>query len=213
LPVMDPVWQDIVSFLTLFTLAIFSPGPNFILVVNRSLQKGRSAGVWTALGVAIGSATYGLCGLLGWIVLLDSLAHFGFVIRLIGGGFLIVLGGQMLVKFIRRQQQPCLASPAQHTTGRPLTMVLTGLATNLSNPKAWAFYLSLFTVVLTPGMPLGAKVGLNLAMFCISFGWYTLVAVLISNRKFQPMFLSLQMIIQGLLGGLLIWLGLQLLWS
>ena len=69
---MDPVWPDIVSFLTLFTLAIVSPGPNSILVVNRSLQEGRSAGAWTALGVAIGSATYGLCGLLGWIVLIDS---------------------------------------------------------------------------------------------------------------------------------------------
>jgi threonine efflux protein len=209
---MDPVWRDILSFLTLFTLAIVSPGPNFILVVNRSLQGGRLDGAWTALGVAIGSATYGLCGLLGWIVLLDSLAHFGIVIRLIGGGYLVVLGGQMLVKFFRRQKQAALASKVQHSAGRPLMLVMTGLVTNLSNPKAWAFYLSLFTVVLTPGMPLEAKVVLNLAMFCISLGWYALVAVLISNRKIQPAFLSLQLIIQGLLGGLLIWLGLQLLW-
>jgi len=209
---MDTVWSAIVSFLTLFALAIVSPGPNFILVVNRSLQGGRHDGAWTALGVAIGSATYGLCGLLGWIVLLDSLSHFGFAIRLLGGGYLVVLGGQMLLRVLRRPPQPSLASTAQRSVGRPLPLIVTGLVTNLSNPKAWAFYLSLFTVVLTPGMPLWAKILINLAMFGFSFGWYSLVALLISNQRIQTGFLALLVVIQGLLGGMLIWLGLQLLW-
>lgn len=209
---MDPVWLNIVSFLVVFTLAIVSPGPNFILVVNRTLSGDRAAGVWTSLGVAVGSAFYGLCGLLGWIVLLDSLEHFGFLIRLVGGGYLVYLGCQMFVRFCRSKMPSAVDRQSPVPTGRPAILMLTGLATNLSNPKAWAFYLSLFTVVLAPGIPLWAKIVLNLAIFCISFGWYALVAILISNRSIQPGFRALQNVVQGLLGGVLVWLGLQLLW-
>lgn len=210
---MDPVWTEIAAFLAVFSLAIVSPGPNFVLVVNRSLAGGRADGVWSALGVALGSGFYGLCGLLGWIVLLDSLEHFGHVIRLVGGSYLVVLGLQMALKFIRRQGSARVAANRfRSPPGRPFSLVLTGLATNLSNPKAWAFYLSLFTVVLAPDLPLWAKVVLNLAIFWISFGWYALVALLLSSQRIQPGFLAGQRIVQGLLGGVLMYLGLALLW-
>lgn len=210
---MDPVWIDIVAFLAVFTLAIVSPGPNFILVVNRTLSCNRAAGVWTSLGVAVGSAFYGLCGLLGWIVLLDSLEHFGYLIRLVGGGYLVFLGCQMVMNYCRSKLPPVLNRQEPILAVRPAILMLTGLATNLSNPKAWAFYLSLFTAVLAPGIPLWAKIVLNLAIFCISFGWYALVAILLSNSSIQPGFRALQNVVQGLLGGALVWLGLQLLWT
>jgi threonine/homoserine/homoserine lactone efflux protein len=44
-------------------------------------------------------------------------------------------------------------------------------------------------------------------MFVISFAWYAIVAVLISSRRFQPVFLGLQPVIQGTLGVLLVVLG------
>jgi threonine/homoserine/homoserine lactone efflux protein len=209
---MDPLWTNLVSFLSIFTLAIISPGPNFILVVNRSLSRSRAHGVWTSLGVALGSAFYGLCGLLGWIVLLDSYEYLGTVVRFAGGLYLVVLGGQMGVKFFRKQAAAStLPASGEESGRRPMLLLLSGLAINLSNPKARAFYLSLFTVVLAPGSPLLAKVFLNIAIFLISFSWYALVSILISNPRIQPLFASLQMSVQGLLGGLLVFLGLRLL--
>jgi threonine efflux protein len=60
---------------------------------------------------------------------------------------------------------------------------------------------------LKQAFPLWGKVVLNIAMFVISFVWYAIVAVLISSRRFQPIFLGLQPFIQGTLGVLLLVLG------
>jgi len=48
-------------------------------------------------------------------------------------------------------------------------------------------------------------------MFIISFTWYAIVAVLISSRNFQPIFLGLQPVIQGVFGVFLLVLGGKLL--
>jgi len=55
------------------------------------------------------------------------------------------------------------------------------------------------------------KIALNLSIFFISFSWYSLVAVLISSSWVLPVFLSLQVVVQGLLRGLRIYFGVGML--
>lgn len=208
---MNPLWLNMTATLAVFTLAIVSPGPNFILVVNTGLADSRRAGLFTALGVAIGSGLFALAGLLGLILLINSLPHFAVVVRLAGGGYLAWLGAGMLLRALRRPAGTAPVAGIAHDRLRPLAALRRGLFTNLTNPKAWAFYFSLFTLIASPATPLWAKVVLNLSMFLISFFWYAGVAVLISDRRVQPHFLRLQPLIQGLLGGLLAWLGGRLL--
>ena len=208
---MNPLWLNMAGTLAVFTLAIVSPGPNFILVVNTGLADSRRAGLFTALGVAIGSGLFALAGLLGLILLINSLPHFAVVVRLAGGGYLAWLGAGMLLRTLRRPAGIAPVAGIARDGLPPLAALRRGLFTNLTNPKAWAFYFSLFTLVAAPTTPLWAKVVLNLSMFLISFFWYAGVAVLISDRRVQPHFLRLQPLIQGLLGGLLAWLGGRLL--
>ena len=87
----------------------------------------------------------------------------------------------------------------------------TGLMTNLTNPKAWAFYLSLFTLMIENHYPGWAKIFLAFSMFLISLGWYVLMALLISDRRVQGSFLRIQPVIKSILGSLLILLGGKLL--
>jgi len=204
---MDSIWLNIAATLAVFTLAIVSPGPNFILVVNTSLADSRRAGLYTALGVAIGSGLFALAGLLGLILLISSLPHFAVVVRLLGGGYLAWLGAGMLRQALRRPRGNAVVAGGARAQARPLKSLRTGLFTNLTNPKAWAFYFSLFTLVAAPSTPLWAKLFLNLSMFLISFSWYASVVLLISDRRVQPHFLRLQPLIQGVLGGLLVLLG------
>lgn len=207
---MDAVWWQIVSFLGFFTLAIISPGPNFILVVNIALGGSRRDGLLTALGVATGSGLYALAGLLGVIALLETLPSLAFALRILGSGYLVYLGIGMLIgswQLARRLPAKIPSIPA----APPGKVFLRGLVTNLSNPKAWAFYLSLFTLVLVPGTPTWAKGLLNIGMFLISFAWYATVALLISHRRVQPLFNRVQPLVQGILGTLLIGLGGKLL--
>lgn len=202
---MESTWPAIFTFLSVFTFAIVSPGPNFILVTNTTLANSRRAGLFTALGVATGSGLFALAGLVGLLVLVHSIPHFPLIMRFVGGGYLVWIGFDML--------RNCRHNVSLETTAKPdansssFVFYRTGLLTNLTNPKAWAFYLSLFALVMTPNFPLWGKVSLNVSMFLISFFWYATVAVLISSRTFQPIFLSWKPLIQGVLGLLLMVLG------
>jgi RhtB (resistance to homoserine/threonine) family protein len=206
---MDTIWLNIGSILLVFAVAIISPGPNFIFVINRSLTDSRKTGFYSAFGVATGSALFAVAGLLGLIVLISALPFFSTLMRYLGGGYLLYLGISMI--FTCRQQ-----TLAEHGSDRSVSMApwfayYTGLLTNLTNPKAWAFYLSLFTLMIENNLPLWAKAFLALSMFLISFSWYALMALLISDRRVQGRFLTFQPVIKSLLGSLLILLGGRLL--
>jgi threonine efflux protein len=202
---METTWPAIFTFLSVFTFAIVSPGPNFILVTNTALGQSRRAGLLTALGVATGSGLFALAGLVGLLVLVHSIPYFALITRFVGGGYLAWIGVDML-RHCRSTKAPDTAANAQRESS-PLASYRLGLLTNLTNPKAWAFYLSLFALLMNPDFPLWGKVVLNISMFVISFAWYAIVAVLISSRRFQPVFLGLQPVIQGTLGVLLVVLG------
>ena len=207
---MESIWLAIFTFLGVFTFAIVSPGPNFILVTNTALNRSRAEGLLTATGVATGSGIFAFAGLVGLLPLVHSLPHFAGVMRFVGGGYLAWIGLDML--------RTCCREIVPETKDRAIgasAMVpyRTGMLTNLTNPKAWAFYLSLFTLVMGPAFPLWGKVFLNLSMFLISLVWYVTVAYLVSSRTFQPLFLSYRPVIQGVLGCLLIIVGGRILWG
>ncbi len=203
---MDSIWLDFSSFLAVYVFAIVSPGPNFILVVNSALSGSRQIGVFTALGVATGSGLFGFAGLAGLLVLINSLPNFAVLIRLVGGGYLVWLGLSMLRQSLRRLETQ-EEVPSALSGKDAFSAWRTGLFTNLTNPKAWAFYFALFTVVITPGFLLWHKALLNASMFFISFGWYAFVALAISSQRFRPLFLRAQPLIEFLLGLLLVVLG------
>ncbi len=207
---MEQVWLNIGTVLVVFTLAIVSPGPNFILVVNRALTSSRQSGIYTAFGVATGSGLFALAGLLGLILIINSLPYFSSLVRLAGGGYLIYLGASMLWTCRRAPGGTIESSPGALLV-KPRSAYLSGLATNLTNPKAWAFYFSLFTLVVDGYFPLWAKGFLTLAMFMISFGWYATMAMLVSDRRVQRHFLSFQPLFKSILGALLIMFGGRLL--
>lgn len=202
---MESTWPVIFTFLSVFTFAIVSPGPNFILVTNTALGESRRAGLFTAFGVATGSGLFALAGLAGLLVMVHSLPYFALVMRFVGGAYLAWIGFDM-IRHCRCRVSLKETERSSHGSTAFLSY-RTGLLTNLTNPKAWAFYLSLFALVMAPDFPLWGKVVLNVAMFLISFLWYATVAVLISSRTFQPVFLNWQPFIQGILGLLLILLG------
>lgn len=207
---MESIWPAIFTFLGVFTFAIISPGPNFILVTNTALNGSRREGVLTATGVATGSGIFAFAGLVGLLPLVHSLPHFALLMRFVGGGYLTWIGLDML-RTCRREIVP---EAAERKIGvSAMVPYRTGMLTNLTNPKAWAFYLSLFTLVMGPTLPLWGKLFLNISMFLISLVWYVAVAYLVSSRTFQPLFLSWRPVIQGVLGGLLIAVGGRILWG
>lgn len=206
---MTSLWLDIATFLGVFTLAILSPGPNFILVTNSALNDSRKDGMFTALGVATGSGLFALAGLAGVLSLVQTLPYFSLVMRFAGGGYLAWLGIEMMRKSRLKFRPETVVNPELKFS--PLQPYKIGILTNLTNPKAWAFYLSLFALLMKPDFSFLGKAFLSVSMFLISLTWYSLVAVLISNRSFQPFFFRLRPLLQQVLGLLLLLLGSKIL--
>jgi threonine/homoserine/homoserine lactone efflux protein len=153
-----------------------------------------------------------MAGLFGLIVMVNSLPYFSVIMGIVGGGYLLYIGAGMLWD-LRATARNNRSAPVAAALMPPLQAYRAGLVTNLTNPKAWAFYISLFTLVLTSDFPLWARIFLCGAMFMISFIWYATIALLATNTSIQPKLERFMPALQGTLGILLVWLGWKLAWS
>jgi threonine/homoserine/homoserine lactone efflux protein len=87
--------QDLLPILGIFAVfspALMLPGPDFVVVVRNTMAHGRRNGVLTALGISIGIVLYAGLSVVGIATLLNQLAWFGSVIRILGATFLTYLG-------------------------------------------------------------------------------------------------------------------------
>jgi len=205
---MENSLYSVSAFLTVFALAIISPGPNFVLVVNSAVGESREHSLLTAFGVATGSFLFALAGLFGLLVLVTSWPPLNELLVYLGGGYLFWIGATMLLASLRRR------APVPASVTQPVALRVAyrrGLLTNLSNPKAWAFYLSLFSLMVAPDSTVWGKLLLAVSMFLISFTWYAVVALLMSLGRARSLMQVLQPLVQALLGLILIMVSARLL--
>ncbi|MGB6054385.1 MAG: LysE family translocator, partial [Burkholderiaceae bacterium] len=121
-----------------------TPGPDTAYIVGRSVAQGRTAGVVSALGIALGICVHSLLSALGLSALLAASAGAFLAIKLAGGLYLIYLGTRMLMA-------PSAAGERAPATARPLQTIFWQAAlTNLLNPKVILFFLSFFPQFVQP---------------------------------------------------------------
>lgn len=69
-------------------LACMSPGPDFVLVSQQSLGRGRAAGLLTALGIALGFGVHIVYSVFGLVTLVAQSAPLLTAVKIIGGLYL-----------------------------------------------------------------------------------------------------------------------------
>lgn len=203
---MNHVWLSIFSVLFVFAMAIISPGPNFILVVNTAINCSRREGAYTAAGVAVGSMFFVVAGLVGFLLLLNSSVYLATIIHYLGSGYLIYLGFRMVLE-VKKVSSNLSSDLSIDTHSGATSCFVRGLLTNMTNPKAWAFYLSLFTLVGHPEFPLWAKIFLCFTVFTMAMCWYGTITLVITDKRVKNRFMSVQKVMNLLFGIVLILLG------
>ncbi|MFT6206419.1 MAG: threonine/homoserine/homoserine lactone efflux protein [Colwellia sp.] len=88
-----------------------------------------------------------------------------------------------------------------------------GFLCNALNPKAPIYFVALFTVVLSPDLPLLHLVIYGLWMMAIQLAWFSSVVVLLSQPMINEKFQRLGHWIDRILGGAMILIGLKILTS
>lgn len=187
-------------------LAVISPGPDFIMAVRNSLLYSRRTGIWTAVGFGCGIAvhiSYSLAGLA--LVISKSILLFN-VIKLLGAAYLVYVGVRSLFS---KSAALDLGDPDRKKDIGALAGLRIGFLTNVLNPKATLFFLSLFTLVISPDTPMPVMGLLSAIMIGNTILWFSLVSVFLSQKRIRAGFERFQGLFNKSLGVLLIALGIK----
>ncbi|RSM72234.1 lysine transporter LysE [Actinoplanes sp. ATCC 53533] len=188
------------AFITTTWLLAMLPGAGQALMVRQTLAGGRRA-AWA--GIA-GTAT----GLLIWttaaaaglsaVVLANPAAYA--IIRTAGGAVLAVLGLSTLLAL--RKKAPAAPAPARWGG------YLAGLATNLGNPKAGVFAISLLPQFVTADGPVFlSSLALGAIWALVTACWYVLFTWAVNRGRSFATRPAVHRRLQAVTGGVLVLLG------
>jgi threonine/homoserine/homoserine lactone efflux protein len=134
--------KTLAAFVVASVAIILAPGPAQALVLARTLEQGRRAGLTTALGLNAATLVHALAAALGLSALLATSAAAFTVVKLAGAAYLLFLGIQAL----RVSAAPADAS-ADDEAGRALRRAF---LTGLLNPKVAVFFLAFLPQFVCP---------------------------------------------------------------
>jgi len=187
-------------------LVVASPGPAFLAVSRTAISSSRAAGVVAASGMATGALIWAIATLFGLHILFAKAPWLYDAMRLGGAAYLIYLGVGMLRSAWRGERMA--SDGAVATTGR--RTFLRSLGVQLSNPKAAVFFGSIFVTLLPAAAPLWVKGGALAILGINEFGFYGLVAVVLSAPRAQRIYSNAKRGLDALFGGFLTALGVKL---
>jgi len=189
-------------------LAVASPGPDFAVVVRESVAQGRRAGSWTALGVGCGIFVHVAYSLLGiGLIVSQSIVLFN-LFKWLAAAYLVYLGWRALrARPMNLEAIDGANAPVARSAWRAFVI---GFVTNGLNPKATLFFLSLFTVVISPDTPLLVQAGYGVYLAGATALWFLLVAWLFSRGRVRAGFARMGHWFDRLTGAVLIGLGARL---
>jgi threonine/homoserine/homoserine lactone efflux protein len=141
MPDAETVWL----FCLAATALIVIPGPAVLYIVAQSVGQGRRAGLVSASGVASGGFVHVIGAAVGISGLLLSSATLFSVVKFVGAGYLIYLGGRRLLGL----EASALVAPTGGRTRRQLYR--DGAVVNILNPKTALFFYAFLPQFLDPG--------------------------------------------------------------
>jgi RhtB (resistance to homoserine/threonine) family protein len=187
-------------------LAVISPGPDFMMIARNSLIYSRKTGFYSAIGLGLGiliHVTYSLVGI--GLIISQSIILFN-IIKFIGAAYLIYIGYKSLTA---KASDLTVKAGEQKTDISPLKAIQIGFLTNATNPKVTLFFLSVFTLVISPQTPLVIKLIMGGEMAIMTALWFMFVAYIISHRLVKDRVGKIQHFAEKFIGVVLIALGVK----
>ncbi len=198
---------SIISIFALMTIALISPGPDFAIVAKNSLLYSRKKALFTALGISLGILFHVSYTLLGFGLIISKNIFLFSIFKYAGASYLVYIG----IKSIKSKKQELNFPDTKNKKEiSSLNAFFSGLLTNILNPKAMLFFVSLFSSIISPSAPAKILALYGIIIFLTTLGWFTFVALCLSSQKSQKYFKKFSHLIEKLTGGVLILLGLKL---
>lgn len=243
-------WHGFLLITSVHLLAAASPGPDFVLVSQQTLAKGRRTGLICSLGITLGLAVHIIYSVLGLATVIAHSQPLLTIIKWLGGGYLIYLGWQgiqakpkkpadletahLLEKTHALEKADSQVGSSTHTSQDALTSqtppttkettieksssnsestfatLRRGFLCNVFNPKAPVYFVAIFTLVLSPDIPLWQLAIYGVWMMVLQMAWFSTVVMLLSIPAVHRRFQRFEHWIDRVLGTAMIVLGLNL---
>lgn len=201
------------TLLTVHVIALMSPGPDFALVVQNAGRYGRQTGITIALGLSLGILIHSILSLTGASLLIREQPALFALLQAAGGCYLLWLGIGA-VKGVLRPLWATVApthSPVDNTNqclvGSRKQALAKGFTTNILNPKALVFFLSLLSTLVPAEMSVTGKVTAISLLWLTSFLWFALLAWLLTGQRLQQKLQQWTPYIDGICGLLFVTIG------
>lgn len=185
------------AFAGVAALINVTPGLDTLLVLRTSVSHGRNAGLAASLGILTGCLVWGFATAVGLTALLTASRVAYDTLRVAGAAYLVWLGVSALWRSRRvaAESEPEAADPGPEGGSSPRgrwAAFRAGVGTNLLNPKAGVFYMSLIPQFTPDGASVFTSTLVFTAIDIVELAlWYWVVsgaASALSERIRRPAF-------------------------
>ncbi len=205
---IDQFW----TFFIAITLLTLFPGVDSLLVVRNTSRGGWQDGVTTSTGICCGLFVHALVSALGISALLIQSALAFNILKLLGGGYLLWLGGCSLWQAVSGKKTAKLDIQTSVTRQFQLLRSLReGFVCNVFNPKTLLFYMAFLPQFIDPSRsPVLQSLFMAVVHFCIAMVYQVSLSLLVCRLHgwFRGSFLG--RLAEGLGGLVLVSFGLRI---
>lgn len=175
---------EIIAVTSIAVLMAVIPGADFVMVTRTSMRNGRLAGLYTTLGVCLSICIHAGYSIAGVAVVIANSVWLFSLIKYCGTAYLIYIAWQLLT--IRELLNTQQANESLKISN--LAALRLGFMSNILNPKAPIFFVSIFTQVVSLETPLVMQISYGLIIVFAHLVWFGCVALLISHPNLLPRF-------------------------
>ncbi|MCV6823260.1 MULTISPECIES: LysE family translocator [Halocynthiibacter] len=161
-----------------WAIAGASPGPATMALAGTSMKQGRQAGLALALGILVGSATWGIAAALGMSAVMVGNAWIFTTLRYAGAAYLLFLAYKSMRSAFSRSDAKLQAA----ITGTTKQVFLKGVLLHLTNPKAILAWGAIYAIVLPEGATSAEVFSLFGFLYLASLIVFPSYAILFSTR-------------------------------
>ena len=163
-------------FLSVYALAVASPGPAAAAVIARAMATGFSRTLPFILGVTLGDLLWFWLTAAGLAVLAERFHTLFSAIRWAGVAYLLYLAWRLW------RAPPSTDAPPPQARGEGLRLMAGGLSLTLGNPKVMVFFLAILPTLFDVGHASGAAIALASATIAVVLPMVMATYALLADR-------------------------------
>lgn len=204
---MDLFWVEYLTIMVPFVMGLIGPGPDFVMIIRNSATGTRKSGIFTALGLGSGILTHASYTIFGLGVILSQHPAAISFIQYCGASYITYIGIRALNA--KKQEAKDVDFKGGPTTAMTAFQAFrVGYMTQILNPHAATFILSMLLSVQASPLPWRMSYGISMALSAVI--WYSAISIGLTHRILRQRFLSVGHIINQIAGVVLIALAIKL---